>query len=48
LNGLGVRNNDAGVDFYLVDIDASIKAGNPDIALVEKGVRLAINNRSFF
>jgi hypothetical protein len=43
-NELDVRNNDVSVDFYLIGIDASIKVGNPDIALVEKDLKLADND----
>jgi hypothetical protein len=31
LNGRGVRNNPVFLEVYIIGIDASIKAGNPDI-----------------
>jgi hypothetical protein len=32
------------MNLYLIEIDASIKAGNPDKALINEGLRLADND----
>jgi hypothetical protein len=45
---LVVRNNDVSVDFYLIGIDTSIKTGNPDMALVEEGLRLTVNELAIY
>jgi hypothetical protein len=32
------------LDVYLIGTDVSIKAGNPDISVIEEGLRLADND----
>jgi hypothetical protein len=46
LNGQGVRNNPVSLEVYIIDVDASIKAGNPDIAIIEETIRLADNDHT--
>jgi hypothetical protein len=44
LNGRGVRNNPVFLDVYIIGIDVSIKAGNPDIGLIVEAMGLADND----
>jgi hypothetical protein len=46
LIGGGVRNNPVFLEVYIIGIDASIKAGKLDIALIEEAMRLADNDPS--
>jgi hypothetical protein len=43
IKGNGIKNNDEDMDLYLISIDASIKDGNPDRAMIEEGLMLADN-----
>jgi hypothetical protein len=43
MNGHKFKNNDLSIDLHVLDIDASIKVGNPGIALNEEGLRIADN-----
>jgi hypothetical protein len=39
-----VKNNNVCMDLYLIDIDASIKNGNPYRAMIEEGFMIADND----
>jgi hypothetical protein len=36
-----MKDNNLNADLYLLDIDAGIKMDNPDLALIEEGLRIA-------
>jgi hypothetical protein len=44
LNSQSVRNILLSLEIYIIGIDASIRAGNPDISLIEEATRLADND----
>jgi hypothetical protein len=44
IKGIGIKNNDPWMDLYLINIDTSIKDGNPDRAMIEEGIMLADND----
>jgi hypothetical protein len=44
LNGKNVRNTSLNLEIYEIGIDASIKADNPDLLLIEEALKLANND----
>jgi hypothetical protein len=44
LNDQNIRNTPLSLEIFIIGMDASIKAGNPDLSLIEEAQRLADND----